>query len=84
MLNVWIKSEDMTYDEKITHPEHETTGGFLKSRKMTECCILWWNSLSEHDKNVIRAIPNFDSVIFKQITGIDADSRMSHQQKNSR
>jgi len=68
----WIRSNDMTDEEKAAHPEHETTGGYLKIRDNTDCCTEWWNGLSERNKNIIRSIPNFDAEKFYQITGIRA------------
>jgi hypothetical protein len=68
----WILSDDMTDEEKAEHPEHETTGGYLKIRDNSDCCTEWWNGLSERNKNIIRSIPNFDSEKFYQITGIRA------------
>ena len=66
----WIYLEDMTDEEKEQHPEHKTTGGYLKELDRSECNQIWWNSLSEMDRNIIRNIPNFDEVIFEKITGI--------------
>ena len=68
----WIWSDDMTDEEKAAHPEHETTGGYLKIRDNTDCCTEWWNGLSERNKNIIRSIPNFDAEKFYQITRIRA------------
>jgi len=68
----WIQSNEMSDVEKIEHPEHETTGGYLKICDNTECYIKWWNGLSERNKDIIRSIPNFDSEKFYQITGIRA------------
>ena len=68
----WIRSNDMTDEEKAAHPEHETTDGYLKIRDNTDCCTEWWNGLSEEKKNIIRSIPNFDAEKFYQITGIRA------------
>ena len=67
----WICSDDMTDEEKEQHPEYETTGGYLKKRDKSECNQLWWGSLSDPEKNVIKSLPNFDAKIFKEITGID-------------
>lgn len=69
--NVWVWDDDMTDEEKEAHPEYKTTGGFLKVLDTSDCCIRWWESLDESDRDVIRSIPNFDAAIFKQITGID-------------
>ena len=69
----YIKWSDMTDEEKNAHPEAETTGGYLKKLDNFECSIKWWRSLSDEEKAVITAIPNFDKEIFKQITGIDVE-----------
>lgn len=67
----WIYSEDMTNEEKAEHPTHETTGGYLKVLDESECGQIWWDGLSEHKKMVIENLPNFDSKLFRQCTGID-------------
>ena len=69
----WIYSSDMTEEEKVAYPTHKTTDGYLKVLDEAECGQLWWGSLSEHNKNVIKAIPNFDAAIFEQCTGIKID-----------
>ena len=69
----WIYSSDMTEEEKAAYPTHKTTGGYLKVLDEAECGQLWWGSLSEHNKNVIKAIPNFNAAIFEQCTGIKID-----------
>ena len=66
----WIYSVDMTDEEKAAHPSHETTGGYLKVLDESECGQIWWDGLSEHNRNIIRELPNFDPVIFEQVTGI--------------
>lgn len=73
MYNVlkWIYSYEMTDEEKEQHPEYETTGGYLKKCDKSECNQLWWDSLSDHEKDIIKSLPNFDAEIFKEITGID-------------
>ena len=68
---IWL--DDMTDEEKAAHPEAETTGGYLKVLDNSECAVIWWRGLSDHQKNIIAAIPNFDKAIFKEITGIDVD-----------
>ena len=69
----WVLSENMTDEEKKAHPEHETTGGYLKKLDETDNAQIWWNGLNEHDRNVIKALPNFDAVIFEKCTGIKAN-----------
>ena len=66
----WIYSKDMTDEEKAEHPTHETTDGYLKVLDESDCGQLWWNCLTKKNKDIIRALPNFDRKIFYQCTGI--------------
>ena len=70
----WIWSGDMTDEEKEAHPEHETTGGYLKVLDESDCTQIWWDGLSQTEKRIIRSIPNFDKEIFSEITGIKLES----------
>ena len=69
---VWFDS--MTDEEKATHPEAKTTGGYLKERTTADNARKWWAGLSADDRNIIFSLPNFDAAIFKEITGIDVDA----------
>ena len=66
----WIYKADMTDDEKSAYPTYKTTGGYLKVLDESECAQIWWDGLDEDDRNIIRAIPNFDAEIFYECTGI--------------
>jgi hypothetical protein len=66
----WVESSNMTNQEKELHPEHETTGGFLKNVPMVEAAEKWWNELNDKEKQIIKDIPNFDSEKFYNIVGI--------------
>ena len=68
---VWF--EDMTDEEKAAHPEAKITGGYLKQLDNSECGSIWWRGLNDYEKSIIKAIPNFDKEIFKEITGVDVD-----------
>ena len=70
MNNWWVYSEQMTDEEKASHPEYKTTGGYLKSIPFKAACALMWKNLSEDDKQKVLEIPNFDADIFYRITGI--------------
>ena len=69
----WVYEKDMTDEEKAAHPTYKTTGGYLKVLDESECGQIWWGSLSDRQKNIIKAIPNFDAEIFEQCTGIKVD-----------
>jgi hypothetical protein len=73
--NWWIFSKNMTYAEKAAHPEHETLGGYLKSIPFKDACALMWKNLTDEEKEIVKAIPNFDPDIFKRITGIDVEEQ---------
>ena len=66
----WVCSNDMTDAEKEQHPDYKTTGGYLKILDESECVQKWWNALSNENKLVFMALPNFDMKIFEEITGI--------------
>lgn len=60
----------MTNEEKAAHPEHETTGGYLKTVDFKTACKMMWQNLDCEDKAAVRALPNFDAGVFFEITGI--------------
>ena len=69
----WIYSSNMTGEEKKSHPEHETTGGYLKTVDFKTACKMMWDSLDEEDKEAVRNLPNFDNDVFREITGISVE-----------
>ena len=69
----WVYSEDMTEEEKETHPTHETTGGYLKVLDESESAQIWWDGLCEDEKDTIKELPNFDAEIFRKCTGIKVE-----------
>ena len=77
----YILLEDMTDEEKAAHPEAEVTGGYLKQIDNSECGSIWWSGLNDYEKSIIKAIPNFDKEIFKEITGIDVDKEPKKEDK---
>lgn len=72
----WIFQDDMTDEEKKQHPKYKTTGGYLKVLCETKRVQDWWRSLLSCEKNIVKAIPNFDAEIFKQCTGIDVNEQI--------
>ena len=70
-LTEWVLPENMTETEKTANPSWETCEGYLKERTFEEACRLAWEKASEKTKQKFLGLPNFDSAIFKEITGID-------------
>lgn len=69
--NMWIRSAEMTAEEKQKHPEHEHMGGYLKTVDFKTACKMMWNRLTAEEKRKVCEIPNFDASVFEEITGID-------------
>ena len=69
--NWWICSANMSEEEKKAHPEHEYTGGYLKSVSFKEACRIMWDKLTDEEKEEVKKIPNFDADVFKKITGVN-------------
>lgn len=69
-FSYFVTKSAMTEEEKEEHPEYETTCGYTKTIAATkEDKEKWWNNLAESDKEVIRALPNFDFDKFRQCVG---------------
>lgn len=69
-FSCFVTKSVMTEKEKEEHPEYETTGGYVNTIAATkEDKEKWWNDLAESDKEVIRALPNFDFDKFRQCVG---------------
>ena len=66
----WVSVKDMTDEEKDSHPEYKTTGGYLKSCDGDKAFQSWWDSLNDEEKEIIKNIPNFNNEKFYEITKI--------------
>ncbi len=69
----YVSYRKMTDEEKKAYPKAKTTGGYLQKVDTEKAANEWWKKLDIEDKEEIKALPNFDSEIFKEITGIDVD-----------
>lgn len=68
----FISESSMTDEEKSAHPKYKTIGGFIKTFIATrEDKQKWWDNLSDADKKVVMALPNFDSDKFVECMGIE-------------
>lgn len=70
--NYLILEKEMTNEEKESHPECKTIGGYIKVFTATDKQN-WWNALDENDKREVLSLPNFDAEIFKECTEIDVN-----------
>lgn len=66
----WIGLSEMTDEEKSGLSDCGTIGGCLKILDEYGNVQTWWDNLSDNDKQIILALPNFDADIFEECTGI--------------
>ena len=66
----WINESEMTDLEKEKYPKYKTTQGYLKTISQKEGWSNMWGNLNDEDKKEFISLPNFDSAIFEEITGI--------------
>jgi hypothetical protein len=74
-LNKWIPESEMTDEEKKADPQFFVKGGYLKTYKWEEAWANYWRDSSEEERQKVLNLPNFDAKIFKEITGIDVESK---------
>ena len=72
-LNKWLTESEMTDEEKKADPEFYVRGGYLKTYTWEEAWENYWRDSDEEEKQKVLNLPNFDAVIFKEITGIDVE-----------
>ena len=70
-VTTWVYACDMTDKEKADHPEHKTTGGYLKTLDEADAAQTWWDGLDQCKRDIILDLPNFDADIFFKCTGIN-------------
>ena len=70
-LTEWV---EYTKEEKASDEKKAICEGHLITHTWEEAWAMWWNKLSKEAKKTIQEIPNFNTEIFKEITGIDVES----------
>ena len=67
---IWIDSADMSDEEKSSVKGWSEMGGYLKTLDYKEAWQVAWGKATEKQKNWYKSFPNFDEIIFEEITGI--------------
>jgi len=67
-LTEWV---EYTPEEKAWDKAKQLTGGYFKKNSYKSAWKKCWEDLSLEQKQLVQTLPNFDPVIFTQITGID-------------
>ena len=77
-LTVWVSHDAATDEEKQQYKkEIETCGGFLKSLNYKEAWRYAWDKASVEERKQLFDLPNWDNEVFKEITGIDAETEIA-------
>ncbi len=71
-IHLFNKPSEWTYEDWRGSKAHN-----LMSQMMMMDAVVWWCGLSDEEKAIIKAIPNFDKAVFKEITGVDVDFEQS-------
>lgn len=72
-LLYWVSEENLTDEEKKDDPNFYIRGGQLRTRSYKEAWKMAYDSASEEDLVLLKALPNFDKDVFLEITGIEVD-----------
>ena len=74
-LTRWTQESEMSDEEKKNNPTHKTTGGYLKVYDYKEAFQAAFDKASDEEIEQLKALPNFDADVFKEISGIDIRDR---------
>ena len=66
----------MTDEEKKADPQFFVRKGYLKTYEWKEAWSNFWKDTDEENRKKFLALPNFDAKVFKEITGIDVDTKL--------
>ena len=68
----FVLTEWFEYTEKEKDTDaNRSVGGYLKKRTYKEACANWWANMTDENRAIIMSMPNFDSAVFFDITGIN-------------
>ena len=79
-LTVWVSHDTATEQEKEEHKkEFEISGGYLKTLEYKEAWRLAWDKVGKEEHKQLLKLPNWNNEVFKEITGIDAESEIAKE-----
>ena len=70
-LTDWIDESEMSDVEKQENPSFSCTGGYLKKYDYKEAFTKSVTEASKEERDLIRALPNFNNEKFLEISGVD-------------
>jgi len=69
-INIWMEWNDMSDTEKKANKDAFVTDGYLKVIDYKKAWKIAYDEASKEDIRLLKALPNFDAEVFKEITGI--------------
>lgn len=79
---IWVPRSKASKEEKSKHAEEiRTLGGFNKELSYKEAFRLAWDNASKEEHKELLNLPNWNNKIFKEISGIDAESEIEKENK---
>jgi len=72
-ITEWISFSKMTDEEKKQYPKAFVCDGYLKRFSYKEAWKILWDKTPKAERESVKSLPNFDAVIFEEITGIKID-----------
>jgi hypothetical protein len=75
-LNVWVDEENMTDEEKKSVRGYKDIGGYLKTLSYKDAWKEGWKNATQEQKDWYKSLPNFDTRIFEEITGINVSESL--------
>ena len=71
LITEWISWDNMTDQEKSDNPKAYVCEGYPRKYTYHDAWANLWAKLSDEERNSFKTLPNFDTDIFKEITGIE-------------
>ena len=82
-LTVWVSYDTATDEEREAHKiDIETCGGFTKAIPYKEAFRIAWDKAGKEEHKKLLELPNWNNEIFKEISGIDAESEIAKEDLN--
>ncbi len=72
-LTLWIEFDNMSDQEKIDNKNSFVTNGYLKTFTYKEAWANAYKNATKEDIKLLKALPNWDPIVFEEITGIKID-----------
>ena len=69
-MRLWVPDHAMSDQEKADNRGWENAGGYYKDIPFKEAFKNAWHNWSEEDRKAFTTLPNFDAVVFEEITGV--------------